>query len=136
MRTHLSLDQQRRRAAKRFAVREALKHPVASQGGFDAAGYLALEKYQELKMTQKLSFRLEAHADAHASVSPHDEEQAQWELDLREAAKIIRRWEDGQPGQCLSVRPTATLPVYEIAAIDGAGMPSMSGQRLRLVREA
>lgn len=35
--------------------------------------------------------RLLAHADAHASVSPCDDEQMQWETDLREAAAELTR---------------------------------------------
>lgn len=38
---------------------------------------------------EALAQRLIAHADMHANVSPHDDEQAQWESDLRDAARRL-----------------------------------------------
>jgi hypothetical protein len=49
-------------------------------------------------MRADLVERLEAHADMHANVSPHDDEQAQWEADLREAATALRALRDAPVG--------------------------------------
>lgn len=84
-------------------------------------------------MADKLSERLEAHADAHASVSPYDEEQAQWERDLREAAELARRVEGAA---VVYVNRT-----YDCNAGEDRGevldtVPvSLAGQRVRLVPE-
>lgn len=47
---------------------------------------------------EALAARLEAHADAHANVSPHDDEQAEWERDLRDAARRLRNSPESPDG--------------------------------------
>ncbi|MGN6223657.1 hypothetical protein [Pseudoxanthomonas sp.] len=92
----------------------------------------------------KLSERLEAHAKraasrAHWAEVDGEDSNSFWKAfaaDLDAAAKLARRVEEAQACEVVSVRPTSSLPIYELAALDGRGLPGKCGQRVRLVREA
>lgn len=79
---------------------------------------------------EKLSARLEMHANAHASVSPYDDEQAQWEADLRKAVEIVRRVEEAPMRM---VRPADAVGEHLGGRISAPR--SLVGQRILLVRE-
>lgn len=85
---------------------------------------------------EKLSVRLEAHANAHALVSPYDDEQAQWEADLRKAVEIVRRVEEASVGDIwqhayIDGQHTSRI---RITRQPGDGL-EVIGQRVRLVRD-
>ena len=81
-------------------------------------------------MTDKLSERLLAHADAHAASSPYDDEQWLWEADLRRASRIVRAFEDA---------PEAIMDTRDVLGIcapteeDFPALYAIQGRRVKLV---